>query len=99
MGGCGRAGDPVRDSGDAVNHIQRENLRLFLEWQEKYRRCYVEFDAWPLGMRLLFDRFFAAERAKAREWLTTKRARQRTRTQDSVRGIWTAKRSLERRKS
>jgi hypothetical protein len=60
-----------------VNYLQRENLRLFLAWQEKWRRCYVEADPWPPAARTLFDRHLERKRQFARLWLATKSARWR----------------------
>jgi hypothetical protein len=82
-----------------MNYLARENLRLFLAWQEKYRRGYVEQDAWPLNVRLLFDLHLERKRCVARLWLAEKSRRWRKQVMpQEPRPIWTARNAFNKRR-
>lgn len=75
-----------------MNYLQRENLRLFLAWQEKYRRCYVEPDPWPEMAMGFFDRELNAKRRAARAWLAEESERWKKKAPPGgVVGIWAAR--------
>jgi hypothetical protein len=89
-----------------MDYMMRRNLDLFLAWQEKFRRGWVEPDPWSPTMRYLYDKDLSAKRAAARRWMAEcpwRRRRVRVQTLDAlapdvVRGIWTARAALKRGK-
>jgi hypothetical protein len=102
----------MSEDANFLNHLQQRNLECFLEWQQKYRRCYVEADPWAGGARLLFDRHLDVKRRAARAWLSGNSPRWKkgpvrmaaARTTDAAsintpRPIWTARGASKRRET